>query len=56
MFTSPGYIVLASADPHTFNLAIFTAQNYCSLWADRPRGRRSFSTGRGSCKWPAPRP
>ena len=30
-FTSPGYIVLASADPHTFNLAIFTAQNY-DLW------------------------
>jgi thermopsin len=32
-FTSPGYIVLASADPHTFNLAVFTAQNYDLWWA-----------------------
>jgi len=31
--TSPGYIVLASADPHTFNLAVFTAQNYDLWWA-----------------------
>ncbi len=30
-FTSPGYIVLVSTDPHTFNLAVFTAQNY-DLW------------------------
>jgi len=34
-FTSPGYIVLASADPHTFNLAIFTAQNYDLWWAGK---------------------
>jgi len=32
-FTSPGYIVLASADPHTFNLAVFTARNYDLWWA-----------------------